>query len=272
MECNNPLDENNVQGKSRHLLEVTNATLSIKDVTLFSEISFDLNAGEILTIVGPNGAGKSSLLKALASDHIISKGEIQLSGVCASEIPLAERARTLAVLPQLSLLNFPYTVEEVVSLGRIPHSTGFSYDKAVVLEAMERLDISHLSQRLYTQLSGGEKQRAQLARVMVQIWPSDTPKERILMLDEPTTALDLGHQQQLMTCLREFTCQGVGVLMVLHDINLAIRYSDRILALKDGRCLAAGTPLQIATESVMSSLFDANIKIIRDSDGLTYVV
>jgi len=168
------------------------------------------------------------------------------------------------VLPQLSLLNFPYSVEEVVALGRTPHSTGISLDRKIVHEAMEVMDISHLRGRSYTQLSGGEKQRTQLARVMAQIWRKEDASSRLLLLDEPTTALDLGHQQQLMNAVVEFAKNGAGVLMVVHDINIAARYADKILALSCGRCIAQGSTKDVLSENLLQQLFGAEVGIIQD--------
>ena len=131
----------------------------------------------------------------------------------------------------------------MVQLARIPHNTGRQCDDQIVKDALELMDISFLTNRLYTELSGGEKQRVQLARVLAQIWNSeDAPAQtRLLLLDEPTSALDLGHQQQLMTAIRKLANQGVTVVMVLHDINLAAHYADTILALLCSERLAYGS-------------------------------
>lgn len=229
---------------------------------LFKEISFELIAGEVLAIIGPNGAGKTSLLKALVGD-IKVQGDICYDGQPLSAWPSAERAQRLAILPQLSLLNFPYTVEEVVALGRTPHATGQQRDKQIVDTVLQQLDIAHLRKNLYTQLSGGEKQRTQLARVMAQISePADQDKARYLFLDEPTASLDLGHQQQLMQGVQHFAQQGVAVVMVVHDINLAARYADRLLAMHKGSMLACGTAGEVVTEEIMSKLYQVDVNVM----------
>lgn len=229
-----------------------------------------INAGEILTIIGPNGAGKSSLLKAITGEWNYL-GEIY-SPLLSTDPKL--RARQVAVLPQFSLLNFPYTVDEVVLLGRIPHQTGSERDQTIVHDVLELMDISFLRNRLYTELSGGEKQRVQLARVLAQIW-SDKDADngaRLLILDEPTTALDLGHQHALMRAIKNFAEQGVAVVMVLHDINLAAQYADRMLALLCSQTIAYGVPNKVVTAENMRRLFNIEVDIVEHPSTLTPLI
>src|SRR5690606_30702081 len=148
--------------------------------------------GERLAVIGPNGAGKTSLLRAMAGDLPPARGQVLLQGRAIDELSLQEKARRVAVLPQLSGLNFPFSVAEVVMLGRSPHASGAQRDGEIVREAMLSLGLLHLQERLYTKLSGGEKQRVQLARVIAQLWPEDGAREKgsVLLLDEPSSALD----------------------------------------------------------------------------------
>lgn len=226
---------------------------------IVDDISFELAAGEKLAIIGPNGAGKSTLLKCLAGEQG-HEGVIEIQGL-ASEAKL--RARQRAVLPQLSLLNFPYRVFEVVQLGRTPHQTGRIRDNQIVDEALALLDISYLKERLYTQLSGGERQRVQIARVMTQIWNADDAPSgtRLLLLDEPTNALDLGHQQMLMEAVSNFAAQSVAVIMVLHDINLAARYADKILGLLCSQQAVYGEVQEVINEQNIERLFGLKVAI-----------
>jgi len=265
---------------SKYLLEIIDLSINAATAkggqfnsahsTLVNRVSCQLNAGEVLAIIGPNGAGKSSLLKAIAGDLEYS-GQINISGI---KIEPKLRARQIAVLPQLSLLNFPYRVSEVVSLARIPHNTGRQRDDEIVQEALALMDISALSDRLYTELSGGEKQRVQLARVFAQIWQqNDAPNEtRILLLDEPTAALDLGHQQLLMRAIRVFAKHNVAVIMVLHDINLAARYADKTLALLNSERLAFGTVEDVINKQNIKSLFEVDVHIARHPEHNSPVV
>ncbi|MFT6408527.1 MAG: iron complex transport system ATP-binding protein [Arenicella sp.] len=242
-------------------IQVRGSNKSHSHSVLVNSVSCHVNAGEVLAIIGPNGAGKSTLLNAIAGD-IAFTGTISIEGV-AEQARL--RARQIAVLPQLSLLSFPYRVSEVVGLARIPHNTGRQRDDEIVQEALTLMDIGYLSERLYTELSGGEKQRVQLARVFAQIWQKgDAPNgSRLLLLDEPTAALDLGHQKQLMIAIRELAKHGVAVVMVLHDINLAARYADRALAMLCSERLAFGSIKDVINQQNIKSLFEVDVHIAQ---------
>lgn len=242
-----------------------------KQRVLVDEVSCDVQSGQVLSIIGPNGAGKSSLLKALT-------GEWRYQGEIIAE-PLSQqqklRARQVAVLPQMSLLNFSFSVEEVVMLGRIPHQTGARRDQQIVTAALELMDVGFLIGRPYTELSGGEKQRVQLARVLAQIWSADDAENgaRLLILDEPTSALDIGHQHALMRAIKSFAEQGVAVISVMHDINLAAQYSDQLLALLCSQVVAHGTPQSVLTQSLMQTLFSVEADVIqRPNSNIPMVV
>jgi iron complex transport system ATP-binding protein len=263
------------------------AVLRVRDVSvnawgaqLLSHISVEVAAGEILAIIGPNGAGKTSLINTIVDVHPFSQTHRQLSGeiiACGysaqsrtenhtenqTENHSKHRARHIALLPQLSALSFPFTVEEVVRLSRTPHNTGVLIDRVIIQDALNALDILHLKQRLYTQLSGGEKQRVQLARVMAQIWRSEDAPQRLLLLDEPTSSLDLGHQQQLMAAIRTFANEGVATVMVVHDVNLATRHADKVLALLCGEAIAQGKPEEIITPALIKQLYQVEVDIVR---------
>ncbi len=252
----------------KHLIDIQNVTVMAKPSRrnnahscLLNTVSCHVDAGEVLVIIGPNGAGKSTLLNAIAGDNQFS-GCIEINGL-ENEPKL--RARQIAVLPQLSLLNFPYRVAEVVGLARIPHNTGRRRDNEIVQEALALMDIGFLSDRLYTELSGGEKQRVQLARVLAQIWQKeDAPNgTRVLLLDEPTAALDLGHQRLLMQAIRKLASHGVAVVMVLHDVNLAARYADKALALLCSERLAFGRIDEVINKENLKSLFEVEVEIIQ---------
>jgi len=235
-------------------------TAKSKSHLLVKDVSCDVAAGEVLAIIGPNGAGKSTLLKAISGD-VNYTGDIN-SPMLSDTLSL--RARQLAVLPQFSLLNFPYKVHEVVALGRIPHATGLVRDNDIINQALELMDIAYLKDRLYPGLSGGEKQRVQLARVLAQIWHEDDApnKTRLLLLDEPTTALDLGHQQDLMRVIKVFAERDVAVVMVLHDINLAAQYADKLLALLCSETLAYGNLDAVIQKPIIEKLFGIQAEII----------
>jgi iron complex transport system ATP-binding protein len=243
-------------------LNLTNVELAVGEKPVLNSIEFSLAAGELLAVIGPNGAGKTSLLRAIAGELVPVAGSIMLGGKNIHELSLRVRSRQVAVLPQLSSLTFPFTVEEVILLGRSPHGTGMQRDKAIGAQVMACLDILSLRERLYTQLSGGEKQRVQLARVLAQVWNGEGQHSRLLLLDEPTSALDLGHQQMLMRTLKILAAQGVAIVMAVHDVNIASAYADRILALKDGHCVALGNPQEVLNAAVMHALFDVRVQVL----------
>jgi iron complex transport system ATP-binding protein len=226
---------------------------------LLDNISLALEPGRVLGLAGPNGAGKSSLLRLIAGDIPLAGGRLLLGGKTRGDWLRRQLARRLAYLPQLSLLNFPYTVEEVVALGRMPHDTGVSIDRAILSEVMAVTDISGLRGRLYTHLSGGEKQRVQLARVFSQIW--DAGAGGLLLLDEPTTALDLSHQQLVLTAVRELAARGCAVVLAIHDLNLAAGLADTVAVLQHGRLAACGPPGEVFTEQMFRDIFAIDVLI-----------
>ena len=228
---------------------------------LLRDISITLRAGDILALAGPNGAGKSSLLRLMAGDIAPCSGSLYLAGRALRDWPPRERARRLAVLPQLSLLNFPYTVEEVILLGRTPHDSGRDVDRRVLEQVLQLTGTAALRQRLYTQLSGGEKQRTQLARVFAQVWDAQSMAGRLLLLDEPTSALDLAHQQQILWAIDQLASRGCGIVLAIHDLNLAAAIAARILVLDSGRQVALGAPRDVFTPVLFREMFHVDVAL-----------
>ncbi|MFT4518268.1 MAG: iron complex transport system ATP-binding protein [Halioglobus sp.] len=228
---------------------------------LLQDISIVLEPGNILALAGPNGAGKSSLLKLMAGDIEPSNGTITLCDRPLQDWAPQERALHMAFLPQMSLLNFPYTVEEVVLLGRTPHDTGRERDLEILEEVLHLTDMTSFREKLYTQLSGGEKQRTQLARVFAQIWDDTTLSGKLLLLDEPNSALDLAHQQQILSAVHMLAERGCAVVLVIHDLNLAATVADRVLVLDNGKSAALGTPEDIFTPELFQEVFHVAVTI-----------
>ena len=234
---------------------------------LLSDIDFSLAQGQVMSILGPNGAGKTSLLNLLCGSVLPTRGQFSLGDRPLADWPIRERARAQAVLPQQSSLNFPYTVEEVVLLGRTPHASGAVVDAQILDETLQATDTTDLRHRIYTQLSGGEKQRVQLARVFAQLWRAQDSDTRLLLLDEPTSALDLSHQQLIMNSVRDLARQGCAVAMVLHDFNLASRHTDLCLVLDRGRQRALGTPAQVLTAELFRQVFGVEVTVKEHPAG-----
>lgn len=240
-------------------LEVKNASVDIGSKTLLGKVSLSLKPGEVISVLGPNGAGKSTLMNVLSGERKLSEGSVILNG--RSDWSLSQKALMMGVLPQSSSLNFPFTVEEVVMLGRIPCATRHEENLKITTEALKKIDSLHLLHRQYTTLSGGERQRVHMARVLAQIWNNTPLGSRYLLLDEPTSALDPAHQQLTLKVARQQADSGLGVLIILHDLNLAARYSDRIIILNNGSIAAQGAPEQVLTPEIVYSVFDIDVRI-----------
>jgi iron complex transport system ATP-binding protein len=226
---------------------------------VLSGIDLQLQAGEMLGVLGPNGAGKSTLLAALAGELPPSAGGVSLDRRPLGDWPGAERARRPAVLPQSSGLNFAFRVEERIAMGRLPHASGRARDAQIVLEALRAADVAHLSGRSYLALSGGERQRVHLARVLAQLWPGGAGQ--ILLLDEPTAMLDPLHQHTCLQATRRLAEAGAAVLVILHDLNLAARYCDRLLLLERGRAHAFGTPAEVLRAEPLQAVFGLEVLV-----------
>lgn len=245
------------------MIEVNDATVRIGQKEIVKGAQFHAAAGEVTTIVGPNGSGKTTLLKAISGDLSYS-GSIRMHGLEIADLQPWEMAMMRAVLPQSSNLAFPFTVREVVrfglTAGRSGIGDGFSDD--LVEEALERVDLSGFAGRFFQELSGGEQQRVQLSRVLCQVWaPVVDAGARFLFLDEPISSLDIRHQLLIMDIARDYAEAGGGVLAVLHDLNLTSMYSDKVLAMKQGRCVRFGAPQDVIETALLQSVFDCNLRV-----------
>lgn len=227
--------------------------------TVLADVNLQLESGEVLGVLGPNGAGKSTLLGALCGELTPSEGSVSLDGEALTHWSGSHRAQRLAVLPQVSTLDFAFRVEEVVGMGRLPYQTGRVRDDEIVAAALLAADAGHLSGRSYLALSGGERQRVHLARVLAQLWPGQAGQT--LLLDEPTSMLDPLHQHTTLQAVREFADRGAAVMVILHDLNLAARYCDRILLLEGGRTVALDTPQQVLRPESLKAVFGLEVLV-----------
>ena len=227
--------------------------------TVLAGVTLAVQPGEVLGVLGPNGAGKSTLLGALSGELRAEQGQVWLDQRELSQWPGNERAQRLAVLPQASTLDFAFRVEEVVGMGRLPHQTGRQRDDEIVNAALDAADVSHLHGRSYLGLSGGERQRVHLARVLAQLWPGQIGQT--LLLDEPTSMLDPLHQHTILQAVRNFADRGAAVLVILHDLNLAARYCDRLLLLEGGRPFVLGTPQQVLQAEPLKAVFGLDVLV-----------
>ncbi|WP_429103014.1 heme ABC transporter ATP-binding protein [Aeromonas veronii] len=262
---------------SSPLLSCSRLSLRRGQRQILDGLDLSLESSTLTALLGPNGAGKSSLLKCLTGE-LEYEGSITLFGADRQQWDSSQLAHRLGVLPQSSSLNFPFLCEEVVAMGRLPHSEPAARRDEIVAAAMTHAGVEHLAKRLYPGLSGGERQRVQFARVLAQIWHAPSPTEqaeqpRLLLLDEPTSALDLKYQHQLLTMARALANRNTAVLVVLHDLNLAARYADRLVMLERGKLMADGTPAEVLTPELIARLYDYPAQVIHHPEsGLPMVV
>ncbi len=239
------------------------AGFSVREKALVDGVDFALAAGEFVALLGPNGAGKSTLLKMLCGDLAPSRGRVLFEGKALSEWPPRELALRRAVLPQSSGGPFEFTAREIVLLGRSPQGDAARCEERA-MEAMEKTACAHLSDRIVTTLSGGELQRVHLARVLLQVGWGAHRTGSCLMLDEPISALDPAHQHGALRVARELAREGMAVLVVLHDLNLASQYADRLVLLKAGRIRAAGAPRVVLTEEAIGEIFEVRARMVEN--------
>jgi iron complex transport system ATP-binding protein len=216
-----------------------------------------------LAVVGQNGAGKSTLVKLLSGELTPTTGEVLVGGRVLSDYAPHELALRRAVLPQQTVLQFAFTARDVVLMGRSPHLRGTWAtldDEETAERAMCRTETERFARRVYTSLSGGEQSRVNLARVLAQEAP-------ILLLDEPTSSLDVRHQELIMRTARALAADGACVVAVLHDLNLAAAYSDRIAVLKEGGLVTAGPPDKVLDSALLSHAFDCDLYVIHAPHG-----
>ena len=246
------------------MLEGRNIHVVVDGSDLLEDVSIHVRPGEVVAVLGPNGAGKSTLLKVLCGDLSPTKGTVSMEGRLLASWDKKASAQVRAVLPQQSSLSFPFRVLEVALMGRSPHRRGSETqrDYAIARAALQEAGVDHLAGRLYPTLSGGEGQRVHLGRVLAQIWEAVAQMPRYLLLDEPTSSLDLAHQHQILSAARAFAERQVGVLVVLHDLNLAAQYADRVLLLKAGRAVATGPPEQVLQVCIIESVYEIPVTVI----------
>ncbi|MEV0524895.1 heme ABC transporter ATP-binding protein [Streptomyces sp. NPDC050439] len=238
------------------LAEASGLVVRLGGREVLAGVSLSARAGELLALVGPNGAGKSTLLAALAADLPADEGCARVCGRPTEEWPARELALRRAVLPQAAALSFPFVVEDVVRMGRAPWAGTAREDEddLAVREAMRATEVGEFAARPFSALSGGERARVALARVLAQRTP-------LLLLDEPTAALDLRHQELVLRLCRERAADGDAVVVVLHDLGLAAAYADRVAVLRGGGLAAEGAPGEVFTGELLSEVYRQPVEV-----------
>ncbi len=239
-------------------LRAEGVSLVIGERTILDDVTLEIAPGELLALVGPNGAGKSTLLGVLSGELPPTRGRVVLDGRDLRELRHLERSRRRAVLTQDNSVSFPFSVRDVVEMGRAPWArrATLEEDQAAIAAAIAATDVRQLLARTYPSLSGGEKARVSLARVLAQ----DAP---IVLLDEPTAALDLGHQEEVMRVARDLARSGRAVVVVLHDLSLAGAYAERVALIANGRIVAAGPAAAVLTEELLGAVYRLDVEILH---------
>ncbi|WP_456698712.1 heme ABC transporter ATP-binding protein [Aeromicrobium sp. P5_D10] len=244
-------------------LTLTGVSSTIGDKRILDDVSMQVSPGELVALVGPNGAGKTTLLSVMAGDITPSAGEATLDGVPVHRWKAAELARHRAVLPQEQQLAFGFRVVDVVRMGRSPWARlpEEELDDIIVAESMAHTDVTPLAGRTFPTLSGGEKARTSFARVLAQ-------QTNLVLLDEPTAALDIRHSEQVLSEARRLARAGHAVVAVLHDLTVAAAHADRICVLADGRLRANGTPEEVLTPDLVAEVYQHPVDVITHDGRL----
>lgn len=251
------------------MLEAQSVSLIIDRIQCLERVDLQLRAGELIGLIGPNGAGKSSLLKTMAGLQKIVHGSVLLQGQNISDYDLSKRAKTLGYLEQNGDIHWPLQVKRLVELGRVPYLPGWAgldeQDQHQVDAALRQTDTWRLRERIATTLSGGERCRVLLARVLAG-------EPDIVLADEPIAALDPAHQLMVMNSFRQFVDAGGAAIIALHDLSIAARYCDQLALLQGGRLVIKGTPDEVLTEARLASVYGIKAALDRDVNGGLTVV
>lgn len=244
-------------------IRVQHLSVALKDRDVVRDVSFSVSAGEVIGLIGPNGAGKSTLLRSLAG-LLPSHGAITLDGQLLDRLSARERAKLIGYLPQEREVAWPITAARLVALGRTPHLAPFSdftaEDHAIADEALRQADAAEFGDRIVSELSGGERARVLIARVLAQKTP-------ILIADEPTAGLDPGHQISLVEVMTSLAHTGRTIIMALHEVALAARWCTRILLLDGGRIIADGSPRDVLTGGLFERAYGVRVFVADGPDG-----
>lgn len=249
-------------------LEMRHVSYQLGNKTLVAELDIELRPGELVGLIGPNGAGKSTALKLISGELKPHQGEVLLHGDNLHQIKSQLLALHRSVMAQSVQVVFDFTVREIIEMGWVQ---GAQLSASKLFDAIQEIvgicELNHLLDRRFNSLSGGEQQRVQFARNLLQIWrpPSEQEKPRYLLLDEPTASMDLRHELMLLEQLASIKQQNVGVLIVMHDLNLAARFMDRVLLMQQGRLVQAGEPAEVFQAELLTDVYRTPIQVEQHS-------
>tara|TARA_B100000609_G_scaffold85549_1_gene68252 strand:- start:520 stop:1293 length:774 start_codon:yes stop_codon:yes gene_type:complete len=245
-------------------LNLESVSLKLDNRQILKDVSLEINEGEIVSVIGPNGAGKSTLLNVLTGDINPDSGNTIYDNEQLNKISIQERAFTRSVMSQMQTLVFNFNVKDVIEMGWLQRgNSDFSSNFSIAFEAVTKeCNVHNLVHRKFNSLSGGEQRRVHFARTLLQLWrPSQSNDPRYLLLDEPTANLDLSSEMLLMNILKARASSNVGILVILHDLNLASHFADKIAIMKDGEIKAFGKPEEIMKDDFLTSIYEVPIKV-----------
>ena len=248
-------------------LNLESVSLKLDNRQILKDVSLEINEGEIVSVIGPNGAGKSTLLNVLTGDINPDSGEIFYDNKQLKQISIQERAFTRSVMSQMQTLVFNFSVKDVIEMGWLQRgNSDFSNNFSMAFKNVTKeCNVHNLIHRKFNSLSGGEQRRVHFARTLLQLWrPSESNDPRYLLLDEPTANLDLSSEMLLMNILKKRASLNVGILVILHDLNLASHFADKIAIIKDGEIMAFGEPEKIMEDAFLTSVYEVPIKVKHD--------
>ena len=246
---------------------------SINQKEILNDISFELNQGEIISVIGPNGAGKSTLLSILSGDINPTLGSVLYNGENITDIDIQDRAFTRSVMSQSQQIIFDFSVREIIEMGWIERGDSyFSNDfETAIIDVAKECDLMNLMNRQFNVLSGGEQKRVHYARTLLQLWrPSKSKEPRYMFLDEPTASLDLFFEMKLMNSIKNKSKNGYGILVIIHDLNLAANFSDKILFLNNGHVVSFGEPSSVLNEKDLSEVYKIAMQVDKSNLRITY--
>lgn len=250
-----------------NIIELKNITLKYGDYEVLRDISFNIKKGEFTSIIGPNGAGKSTVLKAIMKNIDLASGDISIKGKSIKNITHKEKACIIGFVPQEFNISFDFTVYDIVAMGRNPYIAKFKKskfdDKKIIEESLQKTNTYEFKDKYFNSLSGGEKQRVIIARALAQ-------QPEILILDEATSSLDIHHQLDILELIHSLNREdGLTVLTIMHDLNLASRFSDKIVLLSKNGVIKSGTPSEVIDEQVLKNVYDMDM-VVRENKLLSY--
>ncbi|MBI45010.1 MAG: heme ABC transporter ATP-binding protein [Candidatus Marinimicrobia bacterium] len=254
--------------QNKTLIKLDSVNYSINNKLLIEDISFSVNNGDMVSIIGPNGSGKSTLIKLITGELSVTSGNVFFNNIKIDDWSSSELAYYRSVLPQSNYLAFPFSVLDIVKMGRYPIKDSTSSENELICKKiLEVFDLSSHIDQNYMTLSGGEKQRVQLARVFSQIWSDNNYDNRVLIIDEPTSYLDINHQCCLFGFLKSMNKKGLTIVMVLHDLNQAIINSNKIIMLKQAKLVSYERTNKIIDTEKLEEVFDVKLKLIKNEES-----